>query len=427
MLALAVLLVSLLAAAVYGLAVVATVLHAARSARPVPAPDAPPGVSLLKPLKGLEEGLEDNLTSLYTQDYAGPVEVVIATTDRADPALAVARRVAAAHPAVPTRFVQSDPGFGLNPKVANLQGAVEAARYDLVLQTDANVALRPGYLTRVVSELLAEGAHLLTSLVVGSGEQSLGAALHNVHLCAFTAPGTCFAHVYAGIVVVIGKSMLFRRSDLDEVGGLAVVRDILAEDFVLGRAFRQAGKRVMLSSTRIENRNVRAPVGHFLERQARWLKMRAVVHVPGFVVDLLSNPVGLAFVAFLLSGLAAPYGAVLAGLAVLKGLSDALVVRLTRGVALSWRHAYVPALRDLAMLLLWPYCAVSRTVRWRGTRRVLGAGSRLHPAPGTAAATGSPRESPRPGPPWRSPSSPPPAWGADGWSARRPAPRRSSR
>ncbi|MGF1467456.1 MAG: glycosyltransferase [Sandaracinaceae bacterium] len=372
---------SLVATVVFLLGLAATVRHTARAPAPLP-PGPAPAVSLLKPLKGDEEGLAENLRSFFAQDYPGPVEVVFATAEGDDPALPVARAVAAEFPHVPVTFVRSDPGFGLNPKVANLASALREARHPLVLQSDANVRVRPDYLGRVVAELLTEDGALLSSMVVGSGERSVGAALHSLQLGAFTAPGTVFALTYFGIVCVIGKSMLFWRRDLAEVGGLERVRDLLAEDYVLGRAFQRAGKKVLLSTTVVENVNAEASLQHFLSRHARWLKMRAVVHVPGFAIDLVANPLGMALLAYLVSGLNPWFLGPVLALLVLKPLGDNVLVSRTRGAPLAWRHVWLSPVRDVLLLTLWPYAAVSRSVEWRGRRLRLGWNSRLRPNDG---------------------------------------------
>lgn len=363
---------------VFGLGIIATIRHTSRPPFRVPREALPP-VTFLKPVKGAEEGLDENLRSFYGQDYPAPFEVVFATTEPDDPALAVARRVAADFPHVPTRFVVSDPSFGLNPKVANLQGALRAARYDLVLQSDANVRARPDYVTRVVSELVAENGHLLSSMVVGVGERSFGATLHNLQLSAFIAPGCCFALRYFGIACVIGKSMLFRKSDLAEVGGLELVRDILAEDYVLGRAFQKVGKKVLLSTTTVENVNVDASLEHFVSRHARWLKMRAAIHIPGFVVDLIANSTALSLLAFLTSGLDLRFGAFFLAHATVKAAGDAYLLGRTRGRAMAWRHRVLAPMRDVLMMAIWPYAAFSRSVEWRGARLRLGWNTRLRP------------------------------------------------
>ncbi|MEQ8891158.1 MAG: glycosyltransferase [Sandaracinaceae bacterium] len=367
----------------YGLGVLASVHHTGRKPPLLPEAELPP-VSLLKPIKGAEESLEENLRSFYEQDYPS-FEVVFATTDPGDAALPVARRVAADYPHVPTRFVFSDPEFGLNPKVANLAGALLGAQHELVLQSDANVRVEGDYLRRIVSELIADDGRLLSSMVVGVGEEKVGALLDNLQLSAFTAPGCCLALKLAGVVCVIGKSMLFYQRDLKEVGGLELVRDVLAEDYVLGRAFQKAGKNVILSTTTAQNVNVVSSVEHFMGRHARWLKMRAVIHIPGFVADLFANPTGLSLLAFVTSGFDLRIGAAFAGITLLKAWGDVFLVRRTRGVPLRFWHRFLTPLRDILMMAIWPYAAFSRSIEWRGTRLRLGWNTRLRPDDGPLA------------------------------------------
>lgn len=370
---------------VYAAGVVATLRHTRRAQR---APDEPlPPVSVLKPLCGHEESLASNLESFFAQDYPAPIEIVFATADADDPALPTARAVAAKYPHVPVRFMRSDRHFGLNPKVANLAGAMAGARHDLCLQSDANVRARPDYLRRVVSELLAERASLLSSLVVGVGEASVGAAMENLQLSAMIVPSVCFALHYFDVPCVIGKSMLLRRSELDALGGLASVKDVLAEDYILGRAFQRAGKHVILSSTVAENVNHDVPVDRFMSRHARWLKMRSLLHVPAFIADLFANPVGLGAVACGLACLLpdGPDVRVLAGagaLVLAKLTLDFLTMRVSRGAAFPLRFVWIPPLKDLLLFAIWPYAAISRSVEWRGTKLRLSWGTRLRPDEG---------------------------------------------
>jgi ceramide glucosyltransferase len=336
-----------------------------------------PPITLLKPLKGLEEQLEANLASFFTQDYPAPIQIVFATTDANDVALVVARRVASQYPEIDTRFVVADPDFGLNPKVANLQGAIQAATYDWLLQTDGNVRVESNFLRRLVSEALATNAALVTSIVVGEGERSVGAILENLQLTAFTGPAVCIAREIAGITCVIGKSMLLRKSDLNALGGLAIVKDVLAEDFVLGEAYQKAGHRVLLSNVRARNINVDSNIDRFLSRHTRWLKMRAVVSVPGFIADLLANPVPFALASVFVSGFDQRVILGTLGLIAFKTVADAWLVKRMRGHAMRPAHALLSPLRDVILAGAWFYSMFSRTTEWRGQRFRLGAGSSL--------------------------------------------------
>lgn len=338
-----------------------------------------PALSLLKPIKGVEEELELNLRSFLDQRYPGKLEIVFASETADDPGILEARRIAAAYPDVDVRFVLSDPEFGLNPKVANLAAAYHASRYELVMQSDANVRARPGYLEAIVRELLAEKATLLSSIVVGEGERSIGAALENLQLTALIGPSMCTALHVAGVNCVVGKSMLMRKSDIDDLGGLEELRDILCEDFILGQRVQRSGRKVLLSNNMLANVNRDIPVERFFARHSRWLKMRAVIHFGSFIADLFANPVAWSFFAMLASGFERTTVGVFLGLVALKAAGDAFFMRRLRGHAMPLRLLWVGPFKDLAMALIWPYCAVSRSVEWRGRRLRFGHESRLRP------------------------------------------------
>src|SRR4029453_15229852 len=71
-------------------------------------------VSILKPLKGLDDGLWENLVSLVEQQYPA-FELVLGAEDADDPALEVARRLKRAFPDVRIVVVAGVPRVALNP------------------------------------------------------------------------------------------------------------------------------------------------------------------------------------------------------------------------------------------------------------------------------------------------------------------------
>lgn len=339
--------------------------------------DEYPPLTILKPIKGTEEDLAENLETFFRQDYPSELEIVIGSLETDDPGLDVARQVAARHPEVRVRFVAGGPCLGLNPKVSNLANLARAARFDLVLLSDANVRVGPDYCRRIVGEMEREGGSLLTSLVAGVGERSIGAAMDNLHLTGFISPAMCFALDVAGITCVVGKTMLLRRSELEALGGFALVKDILAEDFVLGAAYQKAGKRVLLSPTPVWNVNVRTSVDRFMSRHARWLKMRAVLHVPGMLADMGANAIMLAALSVLATGAEPVSVASLLAASLFKPIGDALACRRLRGQNMPLRYLALVPLKDILIGAVWPYALVSRTIEWRGVRLRIGRGSVL--------------------------------------------------
>jgi len=350
-----------------------------------------PPVSILKPLKGVDDRLLDNLESFCRLDYP-EYEIVFCLQGASDPALRVARKVKEAHPGREISIVVADCREGLNPKVNNMMPGYAAAKHPFVLISDSNVAPDPGYLREAVSHFRDPEVGLVSHLVRGVGARTLGARLESQHLNTFILPSVCLLDRMFSMPCVVGKSMLMRRSDLEALGGLDAVKDYLAEDYILGERFRRAGKKVVVSSSPVNTVNVYRTVRQFLSRHARWNRMRFSIAGPAYFSELFTNPVAWSLLTVVST---AGDGDVLAAAGVVvaaKASMDAALLARLGERREAWR-AYLGPLRDLLAFGLWFSAFYSRNVEWRGRTLRITRGSRLVPVaetpamePGTEAA-----------------------------------------
>lgn len=331
------------------------------------------GISILKPLKGADDELYENLVAFAQLDYPC-YEVLFGAEDPDDPALAVARRVQRRHPERRIRVLSGAAWSGLNPKVRVLSHLAPRAEHDWILVSDSNVRPRAGYLRDLMACQRRTGASLVHSVLAGTGARSVGAVLENLHMNSWVVAAVCFADALSH-PCVIGKSMLMRRSRLASLGGFGAVRDVLAEDYLIGRMFASAGDGVTLSSHVLPTLSIDRSLDSYLNRHVRWGQLRRRLSLLGFVGELLLNPTPWLVLVALLGP------PPLAGVALLaigaKIASDALLSRLLSGSALPLRHLPWILVKDLSTLLMWAVSALRTSVVWRGNRMRIGAGTRL--------------------------------------------------
>src|SRR5581483_7370684 len=87
-----------------------------------------PAVSVLRPLSGAEDNTEENLRSVFAQDYPD-FEVILSVHEAHDPAAAIARRVMADYPRVPSQLIVAGPSPKPNAKVWSLRSLLSASRH----------------------------------------------------------------------------------------------------------------------------------------------------------------------------------------------------------------------------------------------------------------------------------------------------------
>ncbi len=359
-------------------------------------PTVRPWVSILKPVAGADDELRENLESFAALDYPA-YELLVGIASPDDPARPIVERFLAAHPGLAAHLVWTSPPRGAvrNPKVAQLIDLTRRARGSVLVVSDANVRVGPGYLRSLVDCLLRPGVGLVSSVVAGSGERSFGAALENAQLGAAVAPQVVTAHRVFGRPITVGKSMAMRRADLERAGGWESVGGVLAEDDCLGQRFHELGYAVELCLDPVENRNVHASPLRTVERHARWARMRRGIVPTCFAFEPLLSPLVIAAATALIAPSRALGPARIVVCALALQVTGALLCHTLLQARRPFLLAAIEPVRVAAAFAAWALAVASRRVSWRGNVFLVVEGSKLIPAspapvparPDTAAGT----------------------------------------
>ncbi len=329
-----------------------------------------PPATLLKPLCGLEARLESNLESFFRQDYPR-FEIIFGVRDKYDPSLAVVHRVSRRYPHVPIAIVFSGEPDRPNAKVCSLQKMVAAAKSDYLVISDSDVHVNPNYLKEVVRPLLDPQVGLVTCLYRGVPTGGIWSRLEALGMSVEMTSGVLVADLLEGMKFALGPTMATRRDVLDAVGGMGILADYCADDYVLGKKVAELGRTVVLSSHVIDhvviNDNWKASILH----QVRWMRSTRFSRPAGHVGS------GLTF--------AMPFGllGMAAGLALHSGfwaatlLGAALLNRLAMSIVAGWsvvdddlalRDCWLYPVRDLMGFGFWIASFLGSTIVWRNRR-----------------------------------------------------------
>ncbi|MCB9640956.1 MAG: glycosyltransferase [Myxococcales bacterium] len=336
-----------------------------------PLPEKAPGVTIMKPIKGVDDDLVGNLRSFCVQDYPR-YELVFAAQDPEDPARQLIEQLQLEFPDLPLRFFVQEPTPSLNPKVANLETIARYARYDLVLISDSNIRVPPDYLSDLVRTYEQPGIGMVTNMVCGEGEETPAAAFENMFLNGIILGGYAVSAAFAGHTFVLGKAMFFSLKQFHKLGGFTPLHKIIVEDEVSSGWFRKAGLGIRYGTRPIATYNRRWTFQQFLERHIRWARVRLRTATAAYFIEPLAAPLGPALLWVVCSGASrlSLMGCALAWLAV--WMRDQLHARLMERPFFRWSVFFLlPAFAvfHFFLIVLAPW---SNRISWRGQTYKIG-------------------------------------------------------
>jgi ceramide glucosyltransferase len=272
--------------------------------RPLPMPSDLTAISVLKPLHGAEPRLHENLRSFAEQDYPAAVQFVLGVNNPADTALPAARALIRDLPDCEITLVVDSRARGSNQKVANLENMIEVARHDVLVLADSDMRVDRGYLAAVSAPLHDSQAGVVTCLYKGVSTGGRWSELGAMHINFGFLPGALVAESLGLGGGCFGATIALRRETLDRIGGLARLRNELADDHRIGDEVRRLGLGIVLSPYLVEARVTEPTFAGLWHHELRWARTVRAVAPAGFAGSILAHPVAIAALASIATGFA---------------------------------------------------------------------------------------------------------------------------
>ena len=210
-----------------------------------PASPYAPFATVIAPCKGIDEGLEENLSALVTQDYP-EYEVVFVVDSESDPAVGVIENISRkdAKTAKKANLFVAPHATESSQKVENLREAVlhASARSEVFVFVDSDARVSNEWLRRLVAPLEQSSVGAATGYRWFISEPMTFASemrsAWNASIASALGPNQKSNFCWGG-------STAIRRETFDRIDMRETWRGTLSDDFAVTRAIKDAGLSIV--------------------------------------------------------------------------------------------------------------------------------------------------------------------------------------
>jgi len=338
--------------------------------RQPPVPPNPPPISLLKPLKGAGDSLEDCLRSWLHQDYAAPVQVLLGVESPDDPAVPIVEKLRRDFPQRKIELVLCPDLRGPNFKVAKLVRLEALATSEIIVASDADVKVPPNLLNGLVSGLSSSQVGLVHCFYRLANPSNLAMKWEAIAINADFWSQVLQSRTLKPVDFGLGAVMALRRHELHAMGGFASLENCLADDYQLGKRLARRGLKIEFCPLVVECWSEPMSWGQAWQHQLRWARTIRVCQPVPYFLSILSNPT-LWPLAWAISTATPITLALLVAAVITRGVVVIDLERRLTGSLPSLSRLWLAPLKDLLQFGIWFAAFLGSHIEWRGARMQL--------------------------------------------------------
>ena len=335
--------------------------------RPTAQPPFRPPITVLKPLKGVDFELYENLATFCRQIYP-EFEIICGVADASDPAVEIVRRVQRDFPRVAVSLVVDSRVYGTNYKVSNLHNMYQHAKHDVIVLADSDIRVGPEYLAHVVEPLRNRQVGVSTCLYRAVTTGGLPTLIESLFINTDFANLVMLARKVEKASYAFGATIAMRREVLEEIGGFLPIANLLADDYEIGYRAFQRGYVNELSTEVVDTVLSVGSWRRLYDHQLRWARTYRINRPGGYFGSILAHGTFWALLNVLYNGFS-PASCVASGLL--------LALRYVAAGRMAWTHLQTDhgyaalalvAPKDLFVTAVWFAAFAGNTVVWSGHR-----------------------------------------------------------
>jgi hopene-associated glycosyltransferase HpnB len=209
---------------------------------PPASPNERPDVDIVIPARDEAETIGPVIASLLAQDYTGRFRIFLVDDNSTDGTAAKAGSA----PNLTVIKGQPKPE-GWSGKLWALSQGIAASDAPVLLFADADIVHDPRHLSALVTKL-EQPVNMVSEMVrlncVSFAERALVPAF--VYFFQMLYPFARVNDPRSGVAAAAGGTVLIRRTALEQIGGIAAIRNALIDDVTLAKAVKATGAAIYL-------------------------------------------------------------------------------------------------------------------------------------------------------------------------------------
>lgn len=335
-----------------------------------------PNLTQIKPLRAVPNNVErECLKSFINQNYSKDKNQVILALDGDHDVSKLPEEERALLSLGDNTEISLGNVNSLNKKISVCVEAEKKAQGDVIILSDADMIAPTNLMSDIVDLAAKQDVGLVTCLYTVKRMHSYGSLLEGLSVNDFCA-SVLVARLVEGINFALGAVMAIKKETLQKIGGLAAVKDYLADDYQLGFRTAQSGQRVVLSREVVEDVVGDMSFSEYFTHQLRWMRTYRVSRPGGFLSFFITQGLfwsGMLTLTALISGSSVlGYAEFLAGLwFFLRFFSSAYtwsVFAENKSEFFQVKYLIFSIVKDFVYIVLWLAAFGGDKVEWGGKK-----------------------------------------------------------